>query len=64
MRGGCCRERQWALRREDSEMLDLKTVHGLCVDVDCLIMGPLQNNVYLISDGEAALVVGPHGGGG
>ncbi len=40
-------------------MLDLKTVHGLCVDVDCLIMGPLQNNVYLISDDEAALVVDP-----
>ena len=59
MRGGCCRERQWALRREDSEMLDLKTVHGLCVDVDCLITGPLQNNVYLISDDEAALVVDP-----
>lgn len=40
-------------------MLDLKTVHGLCVDVDCIVMGPLQNNVYVISDDEAALVVDP-----
>lgn len=40
-------------------MLDLKTVHGLCVDVDCVIMGPLQNNVYVISDDEGALVVDP-----
>lgn len=40
-------------------MLDLKTVHGLCVDVDCIIMGPLQNNVYVISDDAGALVVDP-----
>ncbi len=34
-------------------------VDGLCVDVKFLVMGPLQNNVYVISDGEAAMVVDP-----
>ena len=34
-------------------------VDGLCVDVKFLIMGPLQNNVYIISDGNAAMVVDP-----
>lgn len=34
-------------------------VDGLCVDVKFLVMGPLQNNVYVISDGKAAMVVDP-----
>lgn len=34
-------------------------VDGLCVDVKFLIMGPIQNNVYIISDGKAAMVVDP-----
>lgn len=34
-------------------------VDGLCVDVKFLVMGPLQNNVYVISDGRAAMVVDP-----
>lgn len=34
-------------------------VQGLCVDVDILVMGILSNNVYLVSDGQSALVVDP-----
>lgn len=34
-------------------------VDGLCVDVEIMVMGPLQNNVYLISSGEYAMVVDP-----
>ena len=34
-------------------------VQGLCADVEYLVMGQLQNNVYLISDGEGTLVVDP-----
>ena len=34
-------------------------VDGLCVDVTFLVMGPLENNVYIISDGTAAMVVDP-----
>lgn len=40
-------------------MTDLVTVNGLCVDVRFLVMGPLENNVYLISDGSGTLVVDP-----
>lgn len=40
-------------------MLDVKSVQGLCVDVERIVMGPLQNNVYLISDGEGTMVVDP-----
>lgn len=40
-------------------MQDVKTIRGLCVDVDVLVMGPLANNAYLISDGQGALVVDP-----
>lgn len=36
-------------------------VDGLCVDVRFLVMGPLRNNVYLVSDGSAAMVVDPSG---
>ncbi|MCD8316923.1 MAG: MBL fold metallo-hydrolase [Eggerthellaceae bacterium] len=34
-------------------------VNGLCVDVRYLVMGPLQNNVYIISDGVGTMVVDP-----
>lgn len=34
-------------------------VKGLCVDVSYLVLGPIQNNVYLISDGNATMVVDP-----
>lgn len=37
----------------------LNEVQGLCVDVSYLIMGPLENNVYVISDGAGAMVVDP-----
>ena len=40
-------------------MSELKNMRGLCVDTSCLVMGPLQNNVYLISDGAGAMVVDP-----
>lgn len=40
-------------------MTDLVTVNGLCVDVRFLVMGPLENNVYLISDGSGTFVVDP-----
>ena len=34
-------------------------VDGLCVDVRYLVLGPIQNNVYIISDGAATMVVDP-----
>lgn len=34
-------------------------IDGLCVDVKYLIMGMLENNVYIISDGTATFVVDP-----
>lgn len=34
-------------------------VQGLCVDVSYLVMGPIENNVYLISDGVGTMVVDP-----
>lgn len=40
-------------------MKEITQVKGLCVDVEILVMGPLQNNVYLISDGVGTLVVDP-----
>lgn len=35
------------------------SVKGLCVDVEILVMGPLENNVYIISDGAGTFVVDP-----
>ena len=32
---------------------------GTCVSVEYLVLGMLENNVYLISDGESTLVVDP-----
>ncbi|MBC2888331.1 MBL fold metallo-hydrolase [Gordonibacter massiliensis (ex Traore et al. 2017)] len=32
---------------------------GTCVSVEYLVMGMLENNVYLISDGDATMVVDP-----
>ncbi len=40
-------------------MKQITQVKGLCVDVGILVMGPLENNVYLISDGAGTLVVDP-----
>lgn len=34
-------------------------LRGLCVDASYLVMGPLENNVYVLSDGDAAMVVDP-----
>lgn len=34
-------------------------LEGLCVDVRCLVMGVISNNVYIISDGEGTFVVDP-----
>lgn len=38
---------------------DLYEVEGLCVDVKYLVLGPIQNNTYFISDGKALMVVDP-----
>lgn len=35
------------------------TVPGLCVDVECLVMGMLENNVYIVGDGKGTFVVDP-----
>ena len=37
----------------------LYEVSGLCIDVKYLVLGPLQNNTYIISDGAGTLVVDP-----
>ena len=34
-------------------------VNGGCVGVEFLVMGPIENNVYLVDDGTAAFVVDP-----
>lgn len=34
-------------------------VDGTCVDVRFLVMGPLKNNVYIVSDGRGTMVVDP-----
>lgn len=34
-------------------------VQGLCVDVEYLVLGPYENNVYIISDGKGTMVVDP-----
>lgn len=39
--------------------MELVKVSGLCVDAEYLIMGPLENNVYILSDGSATIVVDP-----
>ena len=33
--------------------------NGTCVPVEFLVMGPIENNVYLIGDGETTFVVDP-----
>ena len=43
-------------------MFDLgkvNVVENLCVDVECLVLGILMNNVYIVSDGKATFVVDP-----
>ena len=34
-------------------------VTGACVDIDFQVLGPIENNVYVISDGAATFVVDP-----
>lgn len=34
-------------------------VKGTCVDVEYLIMGPIRNNVFIVGDGSATIVVDP-----
>ena len=40
-------------------MAQTRTVKGACVPIEYLVLGMLQNNVYLISDGSATIVVDP-----
>ncbi len=40
-------------------MTDSFEVQGLCIDCEYLVLGGLQNNVYIISDGTATMVVDP-----
>lgn len=40
----------------DTELFE---VRGLCVDVKYLVLGVLQNNTYIISDGQGTMVVDP-----
>ena len=39
-------------------------VQGACVDIEILVMGPIENNVYLVGDGAATIVVDPSCGEG
>ena len=34
-------------------------VKGTCVQVEYLVLGPIENNVYIVSDGSATFVVDP-----
>ncbi len=34
-------------------------VSGACVDIEFMVLGPVQTNTYIISDGEATFVVDP-----
>ncbi len=34
-------------------------VKGACVDISFLVLGPIENNTYFISDGESLIVVDP-----
>lgn len=34
-------------------------IQNTCVDVEVLVQGPIQNNVYIVSDGEGVMVVDP-----
>jgi len=53
------------LRRKEDAVLgvegmkELHVVEGSCVDIEFLILGFLENNVYIISDGRAVIVVDP-----
>ena len=38
---------------------ELFEVQGLCVDVTYLVLGELQNNTYIVSDGQGTMVVDP-----
>lgn len=34
-------------------------VKGACVDIECLVIGMIENNVYIISNGESNFIVDP-----
>lgn len=34
-------------------------VEGACVDIEFLVLGPIENNTFIVSDGTATLVVDP-----
>lgn len=40
-------------------MANVYKLQNLCLDVEFVVQGPLQNNVYLISDGTATIAVDP-----
>ncbi len=40
-------------------MTKVYQIEDACVDLEMLIQGPIENNVYLISDGSATFVVDP-----
>lgn len=40
-------------------MVNVYKLSNLCLDVEFIVQGPLQNNVYIISDGAANIVVDP-----
>lgn len=40
-------------------MANAYKLQNLCLDVEFVVQGPLQNNVYLISDGTATIAVDP-----
>lgn len=37
----------------------MQTVKNACVDIEVLVIGPIENNVYIISNGESTFVVDP-----
>lgn len=39
--------------------MQLRRVNGACVSVEYLVMGMLENNVYVVSDGASTMVVDP-----
>lgn len=39
--------------------MQLRKVNGTCVSVEYLVMGMLENNVYVVSDGASTMVVDP-----
>ena len=36
-----------------------QTVNGTCVPIEYLVLGPIENNVYIVDDGKGCFVVDP-----